>query len=168
MKSDVQWLYWDANVFLYYLNGQPDVIPIIEALFEEVQASRGRKKIATSVLSKVEVAYLQQECETQQFQKEIEERIDTLWQDDSVIELIEFHDGIALQAREMIRQARTKGFSLKPADAIHLASARWIEAYEIHTYDDWSRFSDMVDCPICTPSATQLSLPLKTVNSIPV
>jgi hypothetical protein len=66
-------------------------------------------------------------------QRVVERKIDALWNDDSVINLIELHDGIALHARELMRRALTQNWSLKPADAIHLASAQWLRVTEIHT-----------------------------------
>ena len=39
--------YWDANVFLSYLNGNPDRVPVIEAILEKIGKSGG-DKIVTS------------------------------------------------------------------------------------------------------------------------
>jgi hypothetical protein len=60
-----------------------------------------------------------------------------------------------------MRQALTQGWSLKPADAIHLASAQWLSVEELHTYDDkMPRYSMMIGCKICEPSTIQLRLNL--------
>jgi predicted nucleic acid-binding protein len=72
---------------------------------------------------------------------------------------IELHNGIAIQARTLMRQALLQGWSLKPPDAIHLASAQWLEVEEPHTYDDkLPRYAAMNSRKICAPYTTQLRL----------
>ena len=39
---------------------------------------------------------------------------------------VEFHQGIAQIAKALIREALIQGWSLRPADAIHLATAKWL------------------------------------------
>jgi hypothetical protein len=68
-------------------------------------------KIVTSILAKIEVAASAQEYSSRVLLAEVEQRIDALWNDDSVISFIELHDGIALHARELMRKALTQGWS---------------------------------------------------------
>jgi predicted nucleic acid-binding protein len=76
-----------------------------------------------------------------------------------VIAFIELHDAIAILARNLMRQALTQGWSLKPPDAIHLASAQWLGVEELHTYDDkLPRYGTMIGCKICEPYTTQLRI----------
>jgi hypothetical protein len=42
----------------------------------------------------------------------------------SPVKLVEFHRLIAEDARDLMRIALTKGWSLKPLDAVHLSSAQ--------------------------------------------
>lgn len=57
---DFQYTYWDANVFISYLNNDNDRIPVLEAILEAVESSK-IARIVTSVISKVEVAWVAQE-----------------------------------------------------------------------------------------------------------
>ena len=49
--------YWDAACFTWYINGDAERLPHLQAILDEVQQSRGRQQIATSVISKIEVAF---------------------------------------------------------------------------------------------------------------
>jgi hypothetical protein len=65
---------------------------------------------------------------------------------------------IAKQARAFIRQSIEMGVkTLKPYDAIHLATAEWAGVYEFHTYnlDDFGRVQPLVEFKICEPYAAQ-------------
>ena len=159
MPGRVQLIYWDSCVFLSYINAESERIDILDAVFEDIMKSNGEKKIVTSIISKVEVAASSIESTSRTILADVEGRIDALWSDDSVVEIIEFHDGIALQARDLMRRALAQGWSLKPPDAIHLASALWLSVDEIHTYDDkWPRYAPLVGRKICEPYITQLRL----------
>ena len=94
----------------------------------------------TSALSKVEVAFSVEEQKRKTLDAETEERIENLWGDPDASVTVEFHDGIALTARGLMRGAITRGWSLKPLDAIYLATAKWLSDLgftikEFHTYD---------------------------------
>lgn len=57
-----------------------------------------------------------------------------------------------------MRQAITKGWSLKPADAIHLATAKRMELDEIHTYDpSLNKFSELTGIKIREPHTERLA-----------
>jgi hypothetical protein len=135
MANAQQLMYWDSCVFLAYMNNEQDHVPTIDAFLEGVAKSNGKKKIVTSILAKVEVAVAVTEKNTNRLSDDVEEKIDALWADSSVLELIELHDGIATEARTLIRRAVSRGWSLKPADAIHLATAIQVGVFEFHTYD---------------------------------
>jgi hypothetical protein len=66
----------------------------------------------------------------------VEAQIDDFWRPGSPIKLVEFYNLIADQARALMRQGVEQGWgSLKPADAIHLATAQLMGVTEFHTYD---------------------------------
>lgn len=160
MSSKPELLYWDSCVFLSYIDAEVDRVDVIETLFAEVQKSKGAKKIVTSTVSIAEVAYGAQEKKRAALDHSIRERIDALWNDKSVLTFIEFHDGIARIARELMREAISKGHALKPLDAIHLASAQWLQVQEVHTYDDkLEKFAVAIGRKICAPYADQPRLP---------
>jgi predicted nucleic acid-binding protein len=159
MPGKLQFIYWDSCVFMSYINADPDRIDTLDAILDDIHKSNREKKIVTSILTKVEVASSATEHATRLLSPAIEQIIDDLWNDESVIGFIELHDGIAMRARGLMRQALAQGWSLKPPDAIHLASAQWLEVEELHTYDDkLPRYGTMIGCKICEPYTTQLPM----------
>jgi len=156
---DVQYTYWDANVFISYLNNDKDRIPILEAILEAVESSKA-DRIVTSVISKVEVAWVAQEKLNRILTVEEEKRIDEMWDNDEIFEMIEFNNEIALMARKLMRAGLARGWKLRTNDAIHLASAQWVGAIELQTYDvkDFEKFSQLAGVPIKEPHTMQPKL----------
>lgn len=67
----------------------------------------------------------------------------------------------ARDARSLIRGAVADGLSLKPGDAVHLASGRAIGCAEFHTYSkDLPRFSALTGLTIIEPYIAQGQLPV--------
>jgi predicted nucleic acid-binding protein len=159
MTSDQGLLYWDSSVFLAYINGEQARLPIIDALLDEIEHDEARR-VFTSSISQVEVAFATSEANTHALDPETESKIDALWQDRSVVEVVELHDEIALEARSLMRDSVTRGWSLKALDAIHLATARWLQATEFHTYDHrLEKYEPLVGFPVREPYAAQGRLP---------
>lgn len=124
--------YWDACVFLSYLEGHPDRAPHIQSLLTSAEAREIR--ILTSTLSVVEVAFGAREKLKRELSREEEDRIDALWR--GPVELVDFHYLVALEARELMRRSLVLECpTLKAADAVHLASAKRMGATRVHTYD---------------------------------
>jgi hypothetical protein len=114
MPGKPSFVYWDSCVFLSYINADPGRIDTLDAIFDEIQKSNGEKRIVTSILTKVEVAWSAIEHTTHTILTTVEQTIDRLWNDESVIGFIELHDGIAIRARNLMRQSLAQGWSLKP------------------------------------------------------
>ena len=149
------YVYWDANPFLSYVNEYPGRMPTLDALLDS--ASSGGIKIYTSALSQVEVAFAASEQKQRVLEPREEQNIDAFWSAPDVIEVVEYHDGIGRQARALIREAIPKGWSLKPIDAIHLATAQWLVLAgfgvdEFHTYDrSLDKYAALVGFKVCEP-----------------
>jgi len=155
---EAQFLYWDTDVFLSYLNEHPDRISTLQSILDNISKDK-RSLIVTSTISKVEVAWVAHEKLNRILNPGEEKRIDALWNDSSVIDFVEFHDDIAIIARDLMRTGMIKDWKLRTNDAIHLASAQWVQCYEINTYDDkWSKYSEIVGIDIKEPSVIQPSL----------
>ena len=152
-------VYWDANVFLSYVNAMPGHMPVLNALME--QSLSGAITIYTSGLSRVEVAFSDSEQQARAQSPEIESQINRFWEDESAITSIEILPAITLSARGMMRDGLARGWSLKPLDAIHLATAQWliVAGYaieEFHTYDaSLFKYADVAGCDIVEPYVEQ-------------
>ncbi len=147
-------------MFLSYVNEYPERINTLEDLLKG--SSDNQFKIYTSALSQVEVAFGASEQQQRILDAETERRIDALWGDSSAVVLVEYHDGVGQMAKALMRQAVTKGWSLKPLDAIHLATAQWllsvggIPVEEFHTYDrSLNKFEAIVGFNILEPYTQQ-------------
>ena len=152
-------IYWDSCVFLSYVNEVPDRMPVLDALLHE--SSNGTIKIYTSGITKVEVAFAASERESRSLSSEVEIRIDSLWNDPGAVATVEFHDGIGRLARTLMRNALTVGRSLKPFDAIHLATAQWLSQQSVNlvavqTYETrWRGLGSLVGLTIEEPTVSQ-------------
>ena len=126
-------VYWDANVLLSYLNAVPERLPVLDEL---LRRSRAREiDIITSSVS-AEVAFAHAEKDAQQLDAQVEQDIDELWAPRSPVATVEFYDLVAYEARSLVRRGMSQGWgSLKPIDAIHVATAQQLGVAEFHTYD---------------------------------
>lgn len=154
-------VYLDAPVFLSYVNDDQDRAPTIEAIFDE--GAKPGLQLFTSELTIVEVAFGVVEQKSKLLDADTESRINNLWAPGSPISLIEYYRLIGEDAKELMRLAITKGWSLKPLDAIHLSTARRMEVQEFHTYDDkLYKYSNDVGFVICEPYTQAPKLDLRT------
>ena len=157
-------IYWDSCVFLEYINGVGERMPVLEALLSSSAGDNGAIKIHTSSLSIVEVSFAASERERQALDPEIERRIDNLWADPGAVVPVEYHDIIGREARRLIRDAIPMGWRLRPQDAVHLATAQWltsvgVEVDEFHTYDKaLHKYADIVRFKIIEPYTPQPNL----------
>lgn len=134
MPNEPSRVYWDSCVFLHYIEGTPEWMPILDSLLEEASETKGLI-IVTSTVSITEVAYAKIEKDGKALDPEIEAAIDDLWNDRSAVKLVEYNEIIAREARTLIRKAVEMGRTLKPMDAIHLATAMNRKVEDFHTTD---------------------------------
>ena len=128
-------IYWDSCIFLDYIDGSPQWMPILDSLLD--RASRiGDIVIVTSTLSIVEVAFAKAERDGSILDDTVVAAIDALWADRSAVQLVEFDQRIAREARRILRGSIEIGRGLKPMDAIHLATASLMNVADCHTTDD--------------------------------
>lgn len=134
MPDPIELIYWDACVFLDYIEGSPAWMPILDAILEDVSAS-GNLIIVTSTLSLVEVAYTSSE-RNGQLDPTVLEAINAIWSDSTEIQIVDVDTVIARTARELLRRAVSERRHLKPADAVHLATGIVMQVADFHTTDD--------------------------------
>lgn len=145
----VNYVYCDSNIFLAYFNAEPGRIDLLEQLFEEIHQNKF-KKLITSPYSIIEVAYVASEKSV--LLPEVETKFDKFWGDSSLVEFVDFHENLARQARNLMRQAATKGYRLQSADALHLVSARSVGVEKFFTYDDkLFKYADILGFNILQP-----------------
>lgn len=146
-------VYWDSDVFLSYINGYPDRLPIIDAAFAEAENSKGGIVIITSEVTITEVAFALYEKRQAQLDQAMEEKLDEMWSDKSVVRPVEFFRAIGREARNLMRLGVGRGWSLKPLDAIHLATAKVNGCAQFHSYnaEDFDKYSGDVGFPIERP-----------------
>jgi predicted nucleic acid-binding protein len=156
MPPEPQRNYWDSCVFLSYINGVADRLSAIEGLLAESSDPEHPREIVTSSFTIVEVAFALHEKRQKVLDAEAENMIDALWADRYAVKLIDFHEGIARDARTLIRGAISAGMGLKPGDAVHLASARSLGVAEFHTYsNDLVKYASITGFPIMEPHGAQ-------------
>jgi predicted nucleic acid-binding protein len=120
MPSEPGSIYLDANVLLAYVGGEENRVEVVEQILSD--AAEGKVSLVTSTLSIVEVAYAAGEVAIDGGE-ETEDAIDALWTPASPILLVEPSVAVMRRARGLLRQAKAMSRSLKPADAVHLATA---------------------------------------------
>src|SRR5262245_47275042 len=128
--ADLKRVYWDANVWLGLINGEPNKKRAVEYIYRS--AKSGSHEIWTSTLSLVEVFRIQDEEKlSRPLPEENLDKIEQMFQQD-LVKLVPVDLEIGKSARRLLRE--TRGLRKSP-DAIHLASAlRW--PVEVpHTYD---------------------------------
>jgi predicted nucleic acid-binding protein len=135
MPNNPRLIYWDSCIFLLYIEGSPEWMPILDSLIDRA-SSTGDIAIVTSTLSIVEVAFAASEKAGGVLDDAIVTAIDDLWTDRSAIQVVEFDQVIAREARRLLRRSIELDKSLKPMDAIHLATAAIMHVSDRHTTDD--------------------------------
>lgn len=153
--------YWDSDVFLALINEEPARVPSIRATLTE--AEQGLRQIVTSTLTMTEVAFAASEKCARTLEANTLWEIDQLWTPGaSPVKLADFHAGIARGARDLIRRGLDEGVRiLKPADAVHLATAISLRADVFHTYnlDDYQHWATRFSITIDEPRPFQQPLP---------
>ncbi len=119
--------YWDACVFISRFQRDPDRIVVLEHITDE--AAAGKLEIVTSAFALAEVSYLNRKADEDQQRKD--ESLIQQFFDHDFIHVIQVDRQIATEAA---RIGRAHG--LKPADAVHVATALSKDTQIIHTYDE--------------------------------
>lgn len=158
MPEEPTSIYWDACIFLHYIEGDPTWLSTLDVLLDNASNGRGLV-IFTSSISITEVAFAKAEKSGAALDPFVEEAIDAMWNDRSAVKLVEFNEIIAREARTLQRRALVSGRSLKPMDAIHLATAANRRVDQFHTTDlalqkNW----DDLGFRVCDPQLLQSRL----------
>jgi predicted nucleic acid-binding protein len=165
MPADARRIYLDANVPLAFVKGEADRADVVQALLDE-----GRRRVVelvTSVWSITEVAHGAMPGR-RRWDPGVEAAIDNLWVPASPITLVDISEVVCREARSVVRRARqTRGKGIKPADALHLASAVLAGCDVIYTYEadqTRQRWSSITGIAVESPSVEQPQLDLSTIQ----
>ena len=165
-KKKFRYYYWDACIFVSYINNHNDRAANIQRMLEEVSSERDIK-IITSAISIAEVAFANKEKETNTLDPMVEEALEEFWASRDVV-LVSTTNGIMRDARRLMRCAiEERVGGLKPFDAVHLATAEWVDlnvgrVINVHSYERrWiEKFTHLVpSLEICKPVPKQMSIP---------
>lgn len=148
-------IYWDACVFLSAFDGNPQRKEVMRSMLEQNMAVDGEISIMTSTYTIAEVAFAAQEREAKLLDEAILKSIDAFWEGSGIL-LLEFHQLLAYDARELGRKFAAGGRSLRGKDSVHMATAARHSAVELHTYDEkLLRIGEFDGIKICKPSLQQ-------------
>jgi predicted nucleic acid-binding protein len=133
MPASPQRAYLDANVFIALLQNEDGRADVVQGVLEDARLDR--IQVITSVLTITEVAFAAHEIAGVELTPDGEASIDRLWEPASPVKLVDASMASSRKARELVREAKNRQFTLKPYDAQHLAaaalhSATWVFSYE--------------------------------------
>lgn len=118
-------VYWDSSVFIAFLKNEPGRADICRLILEA--AERGEVKIVTSAFTLAEVI---KQPERPPISEEQERFIQAYFEREFIV-IINVDRFIGNAARRIARD-----FQLKPADAVHVATATAANVDVMHSYDD--------------------------------
>jgi predicted nucleic acid-binding protein len=127
-------VYWDSCVFIDYIERTAALIATLDSIVAAAQ--RSELIIVTSVLSISEVSFAASERAAGFVDPSSFAAVDAMWSDRSIVTLVEVDAVVAIAAREIIRRGMNESRTLKPPDAIHLATARQYSCSDFHTTDE--------------------------------
>lgn len=151
-------VYLDSNVIIAFLGQEPERYATIVDFFEETIASKGATQILTSVIALAEVSFLTEERDPKSFQPDTARIIEDFWRDESLLSIVELNQEIAIAAQRVQRLARSEARKpMKPMDALHLATAKWVGAHEFFTYNrkDFQKFDTWAQLKVLEPYVNQ-------------
>ena len=145
-NNDPPITYLDTTVFLWYFNKPRavDAVTLEEAQERQVvartlleEAQQNKRKILTSIYTKIEVAFIDEEKSIKKLDPEAPAKMDALLNNISIVSLLNVSDSIAVKARDIVRMTAVSDTkTIKPKDAVHVASALIYGASELFTHDD--------------------------------
>ena len=148
---------WDSSVIIGYLAGDESVSEHCQLIVE--QAERGELEIVVSALAAAEVSFLEGYSE-----EDSEDIIREFFGRDYVI-LVAVDARTAAAARSLVSRYRNE-MRIKPADAIHLATAIQLSLSVLETTDnDLLRFSGLEGNPAIVVRAPLYEGPMQIPGS---
>ncbi len=154
-----RYCYWDSCVFLAYTKGEPGRVDVIDALWDDFAENKD-DRIVTSIVSVTEVAHVGLEKDRRILELDGALKLDAMWRHTSVL-MAETNEKVVYMARDLMRDATSRQWSLTPLDAIQLATCKWIHDHvhaidEFQTYDrELEKYSALIGIPVTEPRITK-------------
>ena len=133
MAADVRRIYWDANNFIYGLDPESNRARVLAGYLS--RSASGELEIVTSNLTIAEVAFSPTEYQARALDSVVAEDIRALLTDPQRVQVIPLTNAIAFDAQAFVRAGMAARRAVKPADAIHLATAVHARVDALQTYD---------------------------------
>jgi predicted nucleic acid-binding protein len=143
--------YWDSCAWIGLLNGEAEKAAALEHVWDK--ARHGDVEIWTSALAIAEVYKTKCEGKTTGLSSENDAKIDNMF-DQDFVKVVQVDIEVARLAKRLLRDIDKLK---KPTDGIHLASAIYWNADQLHTYDGSDllgvevKRADGGDLTICKP-----------------
>jgi predicted nucleic acid-binding protein len=156
MPANAQRAYLDANVFVALIQNEDGRADVVQGVLEDARLDR--IQVITSVLTVTEVAFAADEIAAGGLSAAGEASIDRLWEPASPIRVVDASMATSRKARELVREAKNRQFTLKPYDAQHLAAAALHGATCVFTYENErtrQKWSDLLGIAVEEPWAVQ-------------
>ena len=140
--AEVPRVYWDANLFIAWLNQRRRYWPTLDELLR--RSTSGEMEIVASNITIAEVAYYSRDRSQAIIAPDSEAVIRQLLTDEQRVLLVPFTDETGFAAQSLVRRWRRirerlepeqRRRRLEPSDAIHLASAMDSDVDELLTTD---------------------------------
>ena len=134
MSSNRRLVYWDSCIPVHYIEGTPEWLPILDNLLANSADQASELQLITSTFTITEVAFTEAEKVHLKEFPQAREAIESFWRS-RAITLVELHELIAMEARDIVRRSMMERWKIKPNDAVHLATAQHLEVNAFHTLD---------------------------------
>ena len=151
MPVESRLIYWDSCIFIDYFQRQPDRIATLDSIVRETRDKN--ILLVTSIISQVEADFAEGERPPGRLDSEKLAALDAAWNDRDTLLLVDVHQGIVEEARRIVRDGAHSARGLRSADAIYLATAKYVGATSFHTYDERLLRWDGIFFPIAEPGA---------------
>lgn len=131
-------IYWDTSIFIAWLTNEQRAPSETSGIEEVVRLFDGNKiTLITSVITRVETLYGLMTSEAEKLYLEALKRPN--------LEEVEVHRDIAQLAHDIRSYYKSQGRKTPTTvDAIHIATAMWVDAEELHTFDGSGKEPGMI------------------------
>lgn len=133
-------VYLDSCVVLRYLEGDPDIVSVLDPVMHQIKQGTGPVSLYTSQLSVTEVAY-SVDKHAEGIREDDLEDIRMFWRDapimkvETTVHAAELGRSVIRACRHLTPPGQDLSIKARSVDAVHIGTAQWVKAQEIWTTD---------------------------------